>query len=65
MNYRLVGVVERLTDRVLSWRFRMRQNGVLARRGGSFVIWLTKVMLGARMMCMNASRESYEKDDGR
>jgi hypothetical protein len=62
MNYRLVGAVVRCTDRVFSWRFRVRQNDALARRCGSFVIWLTKVMLGARMMCINAHWESYEKD---
>jgi hypothetical protein len=62
MNYRLVGVVERLTDRVLSWRFRVRQNGLLPGWSCPFVIWLAKVMSGARMLCMNANRENYEKE---
>ncbi len=45
MNYRRVGAVVRCTDRVFSWRFRVRQNDTLARRGCPFVIWLTKIML--------------------
>jgi hypothetical protein len=64
MNYRGVSAAVPLTDRVFYWRFRVRQNDALARRGCPFVIWLTKVMLGTRTLCINAHGESYQKHYG-